>query len=289
MNDSETRTGPGHQRVTGDFAGHALPGLLFFIMAFWWSMKSILKYVCKHQKRASFLITKNFFTRVEILEGIVLIGMAATGIIGLFSVLKNGGRYSDKEYRLIQILHWHHVVMYSFFALLGVTKILCFTISSLPVSLVKLMLSNAFLVEAFIFFNHNHGRMLVESFAHQLVSFAGLLAGLVAFIEFLSTKNNVALELMRSSFMMLQGMWFLQLAFILFPKDRAHDWNLEDPSNVSLFAVYFGFYYAVTYVIIGINYVLITWFIKWRLSKSCLSDVQLLKYHEQQEEPEDDM
>uniref|UniRef100_A0A8C2N2N8 Transmembrane protein 45A2 n=1 Tax=Cricetulus griseus TaxID=10029 RepID=A0A8C2N2N8_CRIGR len=288
MNGSEARTDSKHPKVLGDFPGHILPGVLFFIVALWWSIKNILKHVCKQQKRSSFLFTKEFFFRVEILEGIVFVGMSTVGIIGLYLVLGKRNQLPDKESQFVLVLHWHHLAIYVFFAMLGVTKILCFTISSLPVSLVKLMLSNAFFVDAFIFYNHTYGRTMVDTFGHQLLSFAIFLAGLVAFIESL-TKSNLILKLLRSSFTMLHGMWFLQVAFILYPQNRDHMWDLSDHSNVMFLVSCFSFYYALTYVIIGINYALITWLVKWRLSKLCNSETQLLKNPEQQEESENEM
>ncbi|XP_041528655.1 transmembrane protein 45A-like [Microtus oregoni] len=274
--------------VMGDFPGHVLPGTLFFVISLWWSIKHILEHVCRQQKRSFSLITKEFFFRAEIVEGIVITGVVLVGIIGLYLALGKRNQLSDKESQLVLILHWHHLAMYVFFALLGGTKILCFIIRSLPVSLVKLMLANACFVDAFIFHNHTHGRTLVDTFGHQLLSFAIFLAGLVAFIE-LFTKNNVVLALLRSSFVMLHGMWFFQVAFVLFPRNKDHAWDLSDHSNVLFFTVCFCLYYALTYVIIGINYALVTWLVKWRLSKLCTSETQLLKNLEQQEESEDEM
>ncbi|KAL6091715.1 hypothetical protein STEG23_031842 [Scotinomys teguina] len=206
-------------KVMGDFPGHFLPGTIFLIIALWWSTESILKHVCKQQKRSSSLITKKFFFRAELLEGIVLIVLVSI---------------------------------------------------------------------AFIFHNHTHGRTLVDAYGHQLLSLAIFLAALVAFIEFL-TKNNVLLELLRSSFTMLHGLWFYQVSFVLFPPNRDNAWDLSDPSNVLVLTICFCLYYALTYVIIGINYGLITWLVKWRLSKLCTLETQLLKNHEQEEESEDEI
>lgn len=55
--------------------------------------------------------------------------------------------YNYKEGQWVQLLGWHHTTMYFFFGLVGVMNILCSTIRSLPTSLSKLMLSNAFFVE----------------------------------------------------------------------------------------------------------------------------------------------
>ncbi|XP_051006028.1 transmembrane protein 45A-like [Acomys russatus] len=242
----------------GDLTGHLIPGTTFIIIALWWSTKSILKHICKQQKRSSSLLTKDFFSRAEVLEGIVLISVTLIGITGLYTFLENHGQFSDKEFWFLRIVRWHHAVIYIVFALLGVTRILCFIISSLPLSLVNLMLSNAFFVEAFIFYYHTYGRSSVDSFVHQLLSFNAFLVGLVAFIEFLSTKTNVLLELLTSSLTLLHGMWFWQAGFVLFPQNRDHVWDLYDNSNIPLLAMCFCSYYVLAQIIIGINYLLIT-------------------------------
>lgn len=70
------------------------------------------------------------------------------------------------------------------------------------------------LLLAFIFYNHTHGREMIDVFVHQLLVFTTILAGLVTFMEFL-TKNNVLLELLRSSLVILQGTWFWQVSWDL--------------------------------------------------------------------------
>jgi hypothetical protein len=65
---------------------------------------------------------------------------------------------------------------------------------------------------AFTLYNHTHGREMVDIFVHQLLTFATILAGLVAFIEFL-TRSKVTLVLLRSSLIMLQGSWLWQVSW----------------------------------------------------------------------------
>lgn len=52
--------------------------------------------------------------------------------------------YSVSGSQLMWILRLHHTVIYIFYGILGVTKILGATINSFPASLTKLALSNAF-------------------------------------------------------------------------------------------------------------------------------------------------
>uniref|UniRef100_A0A8C6HBF4 Transmembrane protein 45A2 n=1 Tax=Mus spicilegus TaxID=10103 RepID=A0A8C6HBF4_MUSSI len=289
MNGSGARVGPYHPKVPGDAGGHILPGVFLVTIGLWWSTKSILKYICKQQKRSSSLITPQFLSRAEILEGIVIIVMVLVAMVGQFYWIVNIKLSPHKEMQEAQLRNWQHIIMYVVLAMLGVTKILCFTISSLPVSLITLMLSNIFFVEAFLIHNHPKSLIVVDSYVHQLLKFSALLAGLAAFIEFLLTKNNVVMELLRSSLTMLQGACFVQIGFILYPKDMEHAWDLNDVNNTITLSIYFGVYYASTYVIIGVNYVLVSWFIKWKLSKLYPSEIQFLKDYEQQEDSEDGM
>ena len=83
--------------VMGNFKGHALPGSFFLFMGIWWTIKCILKYAFKKQKRTSYLDSKALFRRIEMLEGIISVGMTLTGewpfsvfclLLGVFSHAK---------------------------------------------------------------------------------------------------------------------------------------------------------------------------------------------------------
>ncbi|XP_075850294.1 transmembrane protein 45A-like [Microcebus murinus] len=271
-------------RVVGNFRGHALPGIFFFVMGLWCSTRSILKYVCKKQKQTLYLGSKAVFHLVEILEGTALVGMALTGMAAEQFIPGGPHLILFKEGQWNHLLNWHHFTMYFFFGLVGVADILCVTIRSLPSSLPKLMLSNALFVEAFIFHNHTHGRELLEIFVHQLLVLVIFLTGLVTFMEFLLWKN-VLLELLRSS-LMLQGSWFFQIGFVLFPPSGAPAWNLMDHENIMFLTICFWWHYAVNFVIIGANYAFVTWLVKSKLKSFCPSEVGLLKSVAEESEEE---
>ncbi|KAL2805183.1 transmembrane protein 45A isoform 2 [Daubentonia madagascariensis] len=272
----------------GSFRGHAIPGTFFFVMGLWWSIKSTLKYVCKKQRRTCYLGSKALFHRVEILEGAVLVGMALTGTVGEQFIPGGPQLTLYKEGQWNQLTNWHHSTMYFFFGLVGVTDILCFTISSLPASLPKLMFSNALFVEAFIFYNHTHGREMLDIFVHQLLVLVIFLTGLVTFMEFL-LRNNVLLELLRSSLILLQGTWFWQIGFVLYPPSGAPAWDPMDHDNIMFLTICFCWHYALSFIIIGMNYALVTWLVKSRLKRLCPSEAGLLKNVEREQESEEEM
>lgn len=276
--------------VMGSFKGHALPGTFFFIMGIWWTLKCVLKYAYRKHKRTSYLGSKALFHRIDIVEGIVVICMALIGMLGEQFIV--GGPhlslYNYKEGRWIQLLGWHHTTMYFFFGLLGVTNILCSTISSLPTSLSKLMLSNALFVEAFIFYNHTHGREILDVFVHQLLVLVIFLGGLVAFME-LFIRFNVTVELLLMSFILLQGSWFWQIGFVLYPPSGGPAWDLLDHDNIMFLTICFCWHYAFTFIVIGVIYAFVTWLVKSRLNRFCPSEVGLLKNVEREQESEEEM
>uniref|UniRef100_A0A8D0MDX9 Transmembrane protein 45A n=1 Tax=Sus scrofa TaxID=9823 RepID=A0A8D0MDX9_PIG len=274
----------------GNFTGHAVPGTFFYIMGIWWTIKCIMKYFFKKHKRTSYLGSKALFHRIEISEGTVLIVMAVSGMLG--EQFFPGGPYLTlydyKNSQWVQLLGWHHCTMYFFFGLVGVTNILCSTIRLLPASFAKLIFSNAFFVETFIFYNHTHGREMLDVYVHKLLVLAAFLTGLVAFMEIIA-RTNIAVELLRTSFVLLQGSWFWQIGFVLYPPSGGPAWNSVDHDNIMFLSICFCWHYVLAIIIIGAIYAFVTWLIESRLKRFFPSEVELLKNTEREQESEEEM
>ncbi|XP_045357748.1 transmembrane protein 45A isoform X2 [Leopardus geoffroyi] len=274
----------------GSFRGHALPGTFFITMGIWWTIKCTLKYACKKHKRTSYLGSKALFHRMDIVEGIVIICMALTGMLGEQFVAEGPhlALYNYKEGQWVQLLSWHHSTMYFFFGLVGVANILRFIISSFPISLIKLLLSNALFVEAFILYNHTHGREMLDIFVHQLLVLAVFVAALIGFLEFF-VRNNVIVELLQMTFILLQGSWFWQIGFVLYPPSGGPAWDSMDHDNIMFLSTCFCWHYTLHIVIVGVIYAFVTWLVKSRLKRFCSSEVGLLKNTEREQESEEEM
>uniref|UniRef100_A0A8C2N6P8 Transmembrane protein 45A n=1 Tax=Capra hircus TaxID=9925 RepID=A0A8C2N6P8_CAPHI len=246
-------------KVMGDFKGHAFPGFILIILGIWWTTKCVLKYAFKKQKPTSHFDSKALFYRTEMLEGIVVVGASLIGILA--GQFVPGGPhlilYDYKKDQWVRLLDWHHFTMYLFFGLLGVTNILCSTIRSLPASFSKLMLLNALFVEAFVFYNHTHGREMLDIFVHKLLFLVICLTGLVAFTE-LFIQANITVELLRTSLFLLQGSWFWQIGFVLYPLNGGPPWDLADHNNIMFLTMCFCWHYATAIVITGAIYAFVT-------------------------------
>ncbi|XP_044796924.2 transmembrane protein 45A-like [Bubalus kerabau] len=272
----------------GDFKGHVLPGVFLFTLGIWWTITCVLKYAFKKQKRISYFEPKVLFYRIEMLEGIALVGMALIGILaGQF--IPGGPHlilYDYKKDQWVRLPGWHHFTMYLFFGLLGVTNILCSTIRSLPPSFTKLMLLNALFVEAFIFYHHTHGREVLDIFVHKLLVLVICLTALVTFME-LFMQAKITVELLRISLFLLQGSWFWQIAFVLYPLNGNPPWDLTDHNNIMFLTICFCWHYAIAIIITGAMYVFVTWLVKSRFTRFCPSEVELLKNAEQEQDSEE--
>nr|XP_020765407.1 transmembrane protein 45A-like isoform X3 [Odocoileus virginianus texanus] len=277
-------------QVMGDFKGHALPGFFLITLGIWWTTKCVLKYAFKKQKRTSYYDSKALFRRIDLLEGIVLAGMALIGILG-GQFIPGGPHlilYDYKKDQWVRLLDWHHFTMYLFFGLLGVTNILCSTIRSLPASFNKLMLLNALFVEAFVFYNHTHGREMLDVFVHKLLVLVICFTGLIAFLE-LFIQAKITVELLRTSLFLLQGSWFWQIGFVLYPPSGGPAWDLKDHDNIMFLSICFCWHYATAVIIVGAIYAFVTWLVKSRFTRFCPSEVELLKNAEREQDSEEEM
>lgn len=216
--------------------------------------------------------------------------MALTGMLGEQFVTEGPhlALYNYKEGQWVQLLSWHHSTMYFFFGLVGVANILRFIINSFPISLIKLLLSNALFVEAFILYNHTHGREVLDIFVHQLLVLAVFVAALIGFLEFF-VRNNVIVELLQMTFILLQGSWFWQIGFVLYPPSGGPAWDSMDHDNIMFLSICFCWHYTLHIVIVGVIYAFVTWLVKSRLKRFCSSEVGLLKNTEREQESEEEM
>ena len=67
---------------------------------------------------------------------------------------------------------------------------------------------------AFVFYNHIHGREMLDIFVHKLLVLVVFSTGLIAFME-LFAQTSITVELLRTSLFLLQGSWFWQVSWVL--------------------------------------------------------------------------
>ncbi|CAI9587214.1 unnamed protein product, partial [Staurois parvus] len=70
-------------------------------------------------------------------------------------------------------------------------------------------------------------------------------------------RDNIILELFRSSLTILQGTWFWQIGFVLYPPGGGAEWDQKDHENIMFITMCFCWHYAVAVLIMGVNYFLV--------------------------------
>lgn len=111
--------------------------------------------------------------------------------------------------------------MYLFFLILFVVNLMeIYSCSPLP-SIVEPLHGFAFGVEALLLYFHTHGQGPVEQHLHKLLTFAAFMCSLSSFLAGIFRKDIIT-QLAKPLFVLLQGQWFVQIAFLLYPPFSLH-------------------------------------------------------------------
>lgn len=275
----------------GSFKGHVLPGCLFLLAGMWWSVKSSFLYITRRNKshRSTRLANKATQRHLEIIEGSVVLVFSVVGILAeqfaangpSFHLHDNTGQHWEF------LMNWQHSTMYMFFGLAGAMSLIVHTTDAAPLALDRLMIAIAFFNEGFLFLYHLHGRLMLDVHVHQLLLFAIFGEALTAFLEVFH-RGNIMLELLRCTLTLLQGSWFWQISFVLYPLNGPK-WDLEDHSNVMFITMCFCWHLAVALLIVSITYGTVRCAVHSRLQKTPPMEMGLLKPREQEHESEDEI
>ncbi|KAF5906984.1 transmembrane protein 45B, partial [Clarias magur] len=234
-----------------NFKGHALPGTFFFLFGLWWSLKYPLRHSWRKKLHGTRQSLPLVFNRIDLIEGGLKIFFAFVGIMaeqfvpdGPHAHLYNDG--------WVKLMNWQHSTMYLFFGISGIADVL--TMSSLPVpaGLDRLGLSIALFVEGFLFYFHLHGRPSLDQHIHTLLLVVVFGGAAITMIEVFQ-RDNILLEVFRSTLAIQQGTWFYQIGFVLYPLN-GEEWDLEEHGNIMFITMCYCWHYAVALLIVGVNY-----------------------------------
>lgn len=122
------------------------------------------------------------------------------------------------------------MTMYLFFLILSIVNLMeIYSFSPLP-SIVDPLYGFAFGVETLLLYFHTHGQGLIEQHLHKLLTFAAFMCSITSFLLGIF-RTNVVIQLARPLFVLLQGTWFCQIAFLLYPLFSLH--SIQKTSNES--------------------------------------------------------
>ncbi|XP_055331975.1 transmembrane protein 45B-like [Paramacrobiotus metropolitanus] len=215
----------------GSFVGHVIPGGFFVIWAIWSACYIFHRYFTglARNKNAVFTSSTRF-------TGIILKCLPLDAalklllpVIGIFGEAFGSHGIGPNNIQ--------HMTMYTAFAVHAVSELLqSYRRSALPVTLptAYLTLILAYTAEALLFMFHVHGRSMLDMQVHTLLVYAIWLC-VVATIAEVAWPNSLLLPVTRAYGTLLQGVWFMVVAFILYnPQPGAVPWKGDDHGKMML-------------------------------------------------------
>ncbi|XP_062995046.1 transmembrane protein 45B-like isoform X2 [Elgaria multicarinata webbii] len=245
------------------FAGSALRGSFFLMLGLWWSIKYPVKYILQK------LNAENQYSRsiqcMDIIEGTAKAFFALGGILAE-QFVPDGPHlalYDEETRNWVQLMNWQHMTMYLFYGFSGVVDVLTYTSLKLPVGLDRLLVALALFTEGFLFYFHDYQNAALTEHLYALMSIAIFGAALCATLE-VFLRDHILLELLRASLFILQGSWFWQVGFVLYPPWGGPGWNQADAGNKNFLTMCFFWHYAVGLLLMASN-----GFVSQRCSNGC--------------------
>ncbi|KAK2872736.1 hypothetical protein Q8A67_022633 [Cirrhinus molitorella] len=247
-----------------NFKGHALPGTFFLLFGLWWSIKYPFRQIQKKKNRQhgdrGRQMHSVLFNRMDLVEGALKIFFAFVGIMAE-QFVPDGPHAHLYQNGWVKLMNWQHSTMYLFFGISGIADVLSMSSRHVPVGLDRLFLSIALFVEGFLFFFHVHNRPALDQHIHSLLLFA-VFGGAASTMMEVFKRENTVLELLRCSLAILQGTWFYQIGFVLYPLNGV-EWELDKHDNIMFITMCFCWHFAVALLIVGICYCSVFWASKW--------------------------
>ncbi|XP_071024240.1 transmembrane protein 45B-like isoform X1 [Oncorhynchus clarkii lewisi] len=160
--------------------------------------------------------------------------------------------YNRETQSWVKLMNWQHSTMYLFFSIAGVVKVLTMSPLPVPLGLDRLALSLAFFIEGLLFYFHVHMRPPLDTHIHSML-FVPVFGGAAITLLEVFMRDNIVLELLRTSMTILQGSWFFQIGFVLYPLNGVQ-WDLQAHDNTMFITMCFCWHLAVALLIVGINY-----------------------------------
>ncbi|KAG5852715.1 hypothetical protein ANANG_G00065530 [Anguilla anguilla] len=274
----------------GNFKGHALPGSFFLIAGLWWAGKFSLRYASCRSRTAGATASRALQRRLEVIEGSVMLSFSVIGMLAEQFVADGPHLhlYDYAEQRWNHLMNWQHATMYLFFGLAGVVSLAVHTTGAAPLALDRMLLAIAFFTEGFLFLYHLHGRDMLDVHIHQLLLYAIFGGALTSFLEVFQ-RGNILLELLRAALSLLQGSWFWQIGFVLYPPSGRAEWDLKDHNSMMFITMCYCWHLAFSLLTVAVVYCTVCWVVRSRSKRAQPMEMGLLKASEKELESEEDM
>lgn len=231
-----------------NFGGHAIPGSFFFLFGIWLTVKTSLYHHWKMNQPKRRQATPPFLKKMHYFEGGLQMFAAFVGIMVEQFVPDGPHAHLGSNGAWVKLMNWQHSTMYLFFGIAGVALVASTAIRLVPTGVDRLCLSIALFVEGFLFYYHVHMRPHLDAHIHTLLLVAVFGGSLCSLLE-VFMRHNIIVELVGAGLFILQGTWFYQIGFVLYPLSGPQ-WALEEHGNVMFVTMCFCWHLAVAMLLV---------------------------------------
>ena len=200
----------------GTFQGHALPGLFFIANSIWWIVNITRRqFICNqysitYQSTATFRLIRKNYLNVSVEGWAKLVSCFVGMCLEMLAAFDYG-----REVYPVWLGDLQHFTMYLFFFLSGVVDVMKTKTKLIPHNADYVMLILGFLIEGYLFSFHLHGRNALDvTIHHMLVLVIWMCVGSLC-LE-LACNQSCVCSYVRSYCVLLQGVLFIQVGFILY-------------------------------------------------------------------------
>ncbi|XP_037125030.1 transmembrane protein 45B [Syngnathus acus] len=234
-----------------NFGGHAIPGSFFLLFGLWLTVKHTLQHYWRKNQPKGRVVLPPFFKRMDYIEGGLQIFASFVGImVEQFVVDGPHARlYDTDNHSWVKLMNWQHSTMYLFFGISGIALVLSTLCKLVPLGVDRLTLSLALFVEGFLFYYHVHSRPPLDAHIHSLLLVA-VFSGSASIMMEVFLRDNIILEMLKACFFILQGSWFYQIGFVLYPLSGPQ-WDLTLHSNIMFVTMCFCWHLAVALFVVS--------------------------------------
>uniref|UniRef100_A0A667YX05 Transmembrane protein 45B n=1 Tax=Myripristis murdjan TaxID=586833 RepID=A0A667YX05_9TELE len=245
-----------------NFGGHAIPGSFFLLYGLWLTVKHLLQLHWRRSQPKARNEMPPFLKKMEYFEGGLQIFAAFVGImVEQFVVDGPHAHLYDKENdSWVKLMNWQHSTMYLFFGISGFVCVVSTASKLLPVGADRFALSVALFVEGFLFYHHVAHRPHLDAHVHTLL-LVPVFAGSASTMLEVFKRNHIILELFKAGMFILQGSWFYQIGFVLYPL-RGPEWKLTLSDNVMFVTMCFCWHLAAAMFIVAATSALVCYNLK---------------------------
>lgn len=156
--------------------------------------------------------------------------------------------YDTENNSWVKLMNWQHSTMYLFFGIAGIALVATTASKLVPVGVDRLAVSVALFVEGFLFYYHVQSRPHLDAHIHSLLLVA-VFGGSACSMLTVFTRDHIILELLGACLFILQGTWFCQIGFVLYPL-KGPQWDLTLHDNVMFVTMCFCWHVAIAMLLV---------------------------------------